>query len=497
MQKFILTINDDGSIKMEPYVAPTPTATPVTTPVTPTPTPTTTPVIVAPAPTHMNIGTNLEELADWMTDKPFLNLAVTARAWHSGTAALFDDGGKVQTIDGYISALNANQIAYKVISTSDRTPGLYNVVFQCATTEVSKVQPLVSGLTFVSQIPQINGTTLLNYTTTIPQTGNVFIKIGQSTTPVTFTAGLKLIAFQMGTPDTSLNTPTLNPEFVKQINRYAGIRLMDWQQTNKAKAARVLTAVSPSQISAIANQLTLNKLWVCVPHEDTISSTHPLLSTAFKATEILIENSNEVWNSMFPVNAYATANSPLATGTAFDKAMAWHAKRTAQLSIATTGPNKKIVLGAWNNVPFWTGELLKQVKAAGGTRVDYVAVAPYFGHGLDDATEVELMRLAKEAVDFLPQHQAAIATSPFPQAKLALYEFGSHLIPGVAANKDEKMFRVYQYFLAELEKVLGATGTAFHFTKTGTYGPSGSWGESDKFGDETTPKARALALYKK
>ncbi len=210
------------------------------------------------------------------------------------------------------------------------------------------------------------------------------------------------------------------PSYLKLMQRFAVIRLMQWLGIDDSGGAIVNWSERsmlkdggwgtehgvPIEIAVQLCNAVRADCWLNVPHaanDDYIghmaSLVHDLLGTHQK---LYIEFSNEVWNSGYAQYAFATARGralwPGAGVSDFDYNRSWFGMRTAQMcdtwkAIWRSDASRLVcVLGAQAANPYTATQSLACPLWRGARRapcashnIDAVAIAPYFGGSFPSA----------------------------------------------------------------------------------------------------------------
>lgn len=355
--------------------------------------------------TQSALGINLAGVSSFSSESPFMNvLANNSSGWTTVDSSGMDTAEESSLqldSNGYVTSLptgptssNGKKFnAVQVTLNSAVIYGQYTVTYQGAGTIVFGLSTkVVSSSTgqYVIKITQ-NGGANLTITSTDPQhTGNYIRNI--SIVPT-------------GSPSGQL----FNPAFLSRVQNFRVLRFMDWFSTNTSKlsawANRPLQSNAfwggpygvPVEIAVQAANAVQADAWLNVPTlatDDYIKQMATLVHNQLGSTQkAYVEYSNEVWNSGFMQNAYASTQGKAAfpNGGAYaDYALNWYGVRVAQMcDIWKTvwGPDSKrviCVMGAQAAVtatavdalttPLWTG------GPALSHGIDVIAIAPYFAY---------------------------------------------------------------------------------------------------------------------
>ncbi|ERT09117.1 putative cellulose-binding domain protein [Lyngbya aestuarii BL J] len=212
-----------------------------------------------------------------------------------------------------------------------------------------------------------------------------------------------------------------NPEFIEKINKFRSLRFMDWMGTNHSQqkewkdrptpdmATYTLKGVPLEVMVALANQVQADP-WFNMPHMATDEYMANFAQSVKKSLDpnlnVYVEFSNEVWNWNFQQTHYALKQGQKRWGE--DKGDAfrqWYGMRSAQMCEIWKGTfgNEKgrvvCVMGAHTNAkgsetkvldcPYWVAEGNKPCYQHG---IDAYAITGYFSGALgqpENASTVE------------------------------------------------------------------------------------------------------------
>ncbi len=209
------------------------------------------------------------------------------------------------------------------------------------------------------------------------------------------------------------NQQKFNPDYLNTIRPFNAIRFMPWQNTKDTKFTRWEQRTTPNHafyngnagmpietMVELANQVNAAP-WFSMPHlaDNTLLYRFAqLVKQKLKpGLKVYVENSNEIWNYMYPATHHATreglkrwpnAYSRLNQGSRNLKlALNYNALRTTQICDIwkRVWGNQKhrvvCVLSAYAGSPKMGEEALSCPLAGGNcaSKIDAYAVAPYFG----------------------------------------------------------------------------------------------------------------------
>ena len=369
------------------------------------------------------------------------------------------------------------------------------------------------------------------------EAGCVFIELeeSQATDPV------HDIRFVMPGHHDSYQTDPFHPELLAFVVDFSVLRFMDWMKTNGSPNAvwtdRTLpTDYTQTQDSGVAYEYLIELCnrtgkdpWICVPHRANdayVTQLATLLRDQLDPErKIYLEYSNEVWNGIFPQNAYAdsVALSLGYPGEPWERAWQYTAKRSADCfglfgQVFAAQPDRVInVLPAWVNswvMNYIIERFNEPLYNPTGQVAHAVAIAPYFGHevgsNIGDAGQISTATVddvldALEAAlpeDLMYAQQCKDVADQHGLPLLA-YEGGQHLTGGAyhandtltqlltAANRHPRMGELYcQYFDAWYDAIGGELFAVF--ASHSPYGQWGSWGIKEYYADTLSAKYTAL-----
>ena len=341
-------------------------------------------------------------------------------------------------------------------------------------------------------------------------------------------------------------TTTFHPDYLEDLAPYSALRFMDWGQTNAnpitswsevptadhCSQGRTAVLVASYELMIELANLTQQDPWICVPHlvdDFYVTQLATLLSENLDPTlQIYLEYSNETWNGAPGFwQTYYTRDQGIALGLSANDVEAgqlFTAMRSAQIwqifRDTFTDPDRIInVMPSWATNPL-VSELRMQALAdpainPSGITADALAIAPYFGNGIQQAeldatgyptieslvTTRSIDAIANDRLDV--QAQKAIANHH--GVLLICYEGGQHWsVPSnlsndttlvsllSAVNRDQRMYDRYLEYLDMLREE--GVANFFNFQLTGPHSRFGFFGVYEFQNQNLTdaPKARAL-----
>ena len=468
------------------------------------------------------LGTNLEMLAYWSPQVPFVDVMKSSSDWLSGTAKDWGGGPPVDLdADGWVKSLRPGQVVRKLMlrEFGDRYPrGRYLVRY--------KGEGKLNFGFAAKVVSQRRGEMVLEVT---PNDGGVYVWI-DATNPADYLRDIEILMpggicegdpfthalsvqdcgtrrFVSFTEDRSL---IFYPVFADRLRAYSVLRFMDWMRTNWSPVASWAqrtplsystwakdTGVPVEVMIALANLVRAHP-WFTLPHQSDESYARSLAQMVKEkldpALGVYVEHSNEVWNSMFSQYAHLSKQAK-AQGLTLS---AHHASRTRTLAAvfkAELGADRVVaVLGAQAANPWVAQNGLEHLRGQG---IDALAIAPYFGVS---PTPAEAGRIGAMTPDALMKHvrsdvfarEAGHIAKHRTLAKkyglrLLAYDGGQHM-GGVGAaesdavlnalfdnfNRDPLIKQLYLDYLAIWKREGGELFV--HFNDVSRYTKFGRWG---------------------
>ncbi len=471
------------------------------------------------APSHSSpVGTNLSEVSEYATERPFADAFKQSRGWISTDGVAWDDGRPV-AVDarGWVKSLASGQRARALVYWGE------DLSFPAGTYQVSWEG--TGTLDFWPQGGQSTSSKKGSHALQAdPKNGGIAVTIVM-TDPTDPIRNIRVLI-----PDAKPDA-RFNPVFLEGLKGYGTLRFMDWLQTNRSTIvtpadrptvddARFTTkGVAVEVIFELCN-VAGTDCWINVGHTWDDALVEEVAAIAKRILHpqrrLYVEFSNEVWNGIFPQADVARKRSVLSglSDDAFEAQMRWHARRTTQVHALFDKvygvDNARVVrvLGGWAANAWSSGVMLDQVKKDGAV-VDALAIAPYFGNSFGEPEQrglvqgmalKELMSALEGAVDeslqWVAEHKK-IADDFGVQ--LIAYEGGQHLV-GVgpvaddpivnrlfdAANESPRMRELYFRALSGWKNAGG--GVFVHFTSVMRPSRYGRWGARSSM-----EQSRALA----
>jgi hypothetical protein len=368
------------------------------------------------------VGMNLNGIADWSTELPFLDAFKSSRPWIAQCVKTDPNCNEQWDTkeynllnldkDGWIKSLPAPGDAPKYTRISTllfrEIPGYYPsgkyiVLYEGEGTisygfDAKKDEAASTpGRDVINVDSKKGGGILITITSTDPRkTGNYIrnIRVIKAENLGLYTKG-----------------ETFNPSFLNKIKNFSVLRFMDWMQTNDSKQKEWTSRPVPTTFSyaakgvpvevmlTLANKLNANP-WFNMPHTATdeyMTKFAQLVKNKLNSKlKVYVEFSNEVWNWQFPQTNYALQQGQARWGRdKKDAYMQWYGMRTAQMcdiwkkTFASQNHRVVCVMGtqtAWKGLEnaaldckYWVAEGNKPCYQHG---IDAYAIAAYFGADL-------------------------------------------------------------------------------------------------------------------
>jgi len=489
------------------------------------------------------IGTNLEMLAYWSPQVPFVDVMKSSSEWMSGNAQDWGGGPPLDLdANGWVRSLRPGQVARKLMlrEFGDRYPrGRYLVRY--------KGEGKLNFGFAAKVVAQRRGEITLEVT---PNDGGVYVWI-EATNPADYLREIEIVmpgGICEGDPFTHAASARdcgpkrfisfaedrnviFYPVFAERLRGYSVLRFMDWMRTNSSPVAAWAqrtplaygtwakdTGVPVEVMIALANLVGAHP-WFTLPHQADEAYARSLARMVKEkldpALGVYVEHSNEVWNSMFSQHGFLT-NRSRTQGMNLSQ---YHALRTRTLAAVFKGElgagRVVAVLGAQAANPWVAGSGLEHLRGQG---IDALAIAPYFGVSPTPAEAGRFSAMTPDALikhvrtDVFAREAAHIANHRALARKYGLrllaYEGGQHMAgvggaEGNAAlnalfdsfNRDPRIKQLYLDYLALWKREGGELFV--HFNDVSRYTKSGRWGALEYVAQprSESPKFDALMTF--
>jgi peptidoglycan hydrolase-like protein with peptidoglycan-binding domain len=370
------------------------------------------------------LGINLQPIAYWSTEQPFLNIFKSSGAWITTNSSTWDtkeESSLQLDSNGYPTSLVANPVPvggqkftsvrmlmdYGLTNTGN---GYYPAGEYIVTYQGSGTLSFGGNATVVSSSTDQYVINVAN-----PSSAGIWLSI-TSTDPQNYIRNISVVL--ASEESAYVSGQLFNPTFVADLQNFRVIRFLQWfnmddsennlsSWTNRplqsnafwgtAEGVPIETAV------ALANTVPADA-WLSVPiaaDDNYITQMATLVhNTLGKSQKVYVELSNEVWNSSYSQSAYAEAQGEATfapgLGSPFDYLLNWYGMRAAQtcdIWKSTWGSDAGrvvCVLGAQAANTYTASEELKCPFWTSGAPCsshgfDAVAIAPYFGGNVPTA----------------------------------------------------------------------------------------------------------------
>ncbi|MBW4513734.1 MAG: hypothetical protein KME11_00745 [Timaviella obliquedivisa GSE-PSE-MK23-08B] len=367
-----------------------------------------------------SVGTNLNGIADWSTQQPFIDAFKSSRSWitqcQTGEPGCkgnwsTDEFGKLNLDQsGWVKSLPApaDPAEYTRVSTllfrdlaGQYPSGKYLVLYAGEGTieygfDARKDESTSKRGRDVLLVTPSDAGILLTITATDPRkTGN-------------YIRNIQVIPEQY---EQTYRTQIFNPVFLERVKKFKTFRFMDWMQTNgseqgnwdtRAKVTDATYATGkgvPLEVMLdLANRMGVDP-WFTMPHKASdlyMTNFAKLVRDRLNENrKVYVEYSNEVWNWQFPQAQFALQEGKSRWSVEGDVFAQWYGFRTAQMSDIwkqVFGRQRSRVVSvmgtqtAWRGLenaaldcPLWVAEGNKPCYQHG---IDVLAIAGYFGGSL-------------------------------------------------------------------------------------------------------------------
>lgn len=253
---------------------------------------------------NARLGINLDGIADWNSEQPFVDFFAMSREWVSQSGTGWGTGPELALDEyGWIKALPEGARATRIICSLDKAqyPGGEYVLLYDGEGEFKTPVPAVQIVKHEPGRLEL----LVN-----PKKGMFAIDLVR-TNPENYVRNIRVIAREF---EGSYKENPWHPEFLKRWAGIACIRFMDFMATNNSKQVRwsdrpkvddagYSTKGVPLELLVdLANRLS-TEAWFCIPHQaddDYVLQLAQYVKTNLKPNlRAWVEYSNETWNGMF------------------------------------------------------------------------------------------------------------------------------------------------------------------------------------------------------
>lgn len=477
-----------------------------------------------------SLGINLSGPSDFNTELPLVNVFCFSRPWISQRKGAAWGKGPPLALDehGWVKSLEPGCYAETLLCTisgGHYPGGTYTVLYdgegQIAVGNAAAV---------VSSSP---GKVLIRVT---PEKGSIFLSVN-AVNPRNYVRNIRVI--MPGFENTYKENPW-HPKFLERWQGMACLRFMDWLGTNNSNivswsdrptledATFRSKGIPVELLIDLANRLKADP-WFCMPHKanDDYIRNFALMVKKNLAPErkVYIEYSNEVWNSMFQQNAYASQQGKKLGFSNQPWAAAWYYTAYRSVQIFTI----------WEKVFDGTSRLVRVLPSQAANayvskqimsfqdaykHADALAIAPYITFNIGPKTTPSADEVARWSVnqllDYLEKKSLAQsqtwtinskAEARTYGLKLIAYEGGQSMI-GIygaennnaltklllEANASPRLGTLYARFFDAWKR---AGGDLFnHFDSVEAWSKWGSWGSLQYYDDDPANSPKFMAIMR-
>lgn len=499
------------------------------------------------------LGTNLSEVADWSTQRPFIDVFKSSRGWITQTAKNWstdetdrldlDENGWVKSLpkaeDG-LQYTSVGTLMFREIPDGGYPGGKYIVLYDGEGTieygfDAKKDEAASS-----------KGRDVIEVT---PSSAGIWLKLTKID-PSNYLRNIRVIppAFE-----TSYQSQIFNPDFIEKVKNFRVFRFMDWMHTNNSdggewgnrptlESARYSQNGVPVELMVeLANRTNIDP-WFCMPHlvtDEYITKFAEYVKDHLEAErKVYVEYSNEVWNPMFEQHRWAVQQ---ASSKGLEHWPDFYSQRVTEIMqiwdrvfeedkdrvigiMAGQSANpwslKRALLYQWSDNPLSHQEY----------GIDAIAIAPYFGYDLGSPQhQAEISTWTAQAdggLDLLFEEisqgdvlskgakdgalkqtydhiKAHVALARKENLQLLAYEGGQHLVGVgpvvnneritnlfIAANRDSRMGEIYRDYIQTWFELGG--GLFVNFSDISRPSRWGSWGLLESVEQKSSPKYDAV-----
>lgn len=297
-------------------------------------------------PADQSLGINLNGIADWSTEYPFIDFVKSSREWIAQKkGSSWGKGGELDlNPEGWVQSLQPDQYAdlifvtinkglvpYKrfIVNYEGEGEIVYSLNAKLVLQDLAKKKDIISldsandGYGILS-IQKTNPLNPIRNITIVPEKFNSHFQKGE----------------------------IFNPDWKEKISPFSTLRFMDWMKTNGSLIDTWQSRPIPSQISyayktkqggegvpvelliRASNEIKADA-WFNMPHladDEYIREFAGIVKSKLNGNlKVYVEHSNEVWNWQFPQSHASLKNAETHWGKNGDGFMQWHGMRTAQI----------------------------------------------------------------------------------------------------------------------------------------------------------------------
>jgi hypothetical protein len=360
----------------------------------------------------VSIGTNLNTIADWSTQMPFIDGFKSSRTWRTQNEKTWDtnefekldldENGWVRSLgdrDDGVQYTSVGTLLYREIG-GRYWGGQYLVLYDGEGT-------LEYG--FDAKKDELTSTPGRDVIDVTPSDGGIWLKI-TATDPNKTGNYIRNIRVISAAEEKTYQSQIFNPDFIEKVKDFKVFRFMDWMATNHStqsqwrdrptpQSARYSDRGVPVEIMVELVNRTHSDPWFCMPHgatDEYVTHFARYVKDHLEGDrQVYVEYSNEVWNGVFEQNRWVAQQGkntwPNSSNSDYTKGINWYSKRTTeiiQLWEQVFGEEKDRVVGVMGgqaaNIEVakqalsyaWADRPLSHADSG----IDAIAIAPYFGH---------------------------------------------------------------------------------------------------------------------
>ncbi len=350
---------------------------------------------------QLAVGTNLNRIADWSTQMPFIDAFKSSRKWITqcqakepgcsgawGTQEFdkldLDEYGWVKSLPKPEDPPEYTRVGTLLFTGVERYPtGKYVVLYEGEGKieykfDARKDETVsVPGRDVIDVTRSKKGIYLIITETDPRRTGNYIRNI--RVLPADYEA--------------TYTTELFNPKFLAKINQFKALRFMDWMKTNNSeqkewrnrptvnKASYAYGGGAPIEIMVeLTNRLQVDP-WFNMPHQATdeylTNFARLVKETVDPNLTIYVEYSNEVWNPQFKQFHWVRDNGPIPGGKTSFQPLGVRTSQMCDIWKGVFGKEShrvKCVMGTQTANPWVAGQVLN---------CDRWSEAPCYEHGID------------------------------------------------------------------------------------------------------------------
>ncbi len=335
---------------------------------------------------------------------------------------------------------------------------------------------------------------------------------------------------------------TTNPwrqDFLNDMAPYTALRFMDWVPTNNSTVGywseRISKTANHYGTAGVAYEWQIDlcnrvgaDIWITVPHltvedyeADPCSNYWVSLANLIKQQldpnlNVIVEYSNETWNSMFTQGSYCGSRG-VSMGfdpDSYSASFFFHVYAAMRLhkvflDVFSDQPSRVRTVICGQAGSGWEGDknwgCYCQMRALQNSTInpwglvpDYYSIAPYAGGGLNGASATIRTEWTASVAGSVEGITAQINTMDAHYTTvlpICLYESGQHILTNshIFAQNPES----YDMYLEYLNAIDDQVAFGAHYTHTGTWASGGAWGAKESTWQSLADahKYRALLDY--